>query len=622
MFGKRKLRFFAVALVLCLLLPAAPLALAAPSELDGHWAKEAVVRWNSRGIIKGYPDGSLKPDGLITRAEFAALINRTFGFAASKPVEFADVHSGDWYEQDIEKAYSAGYMLGYTDGTVQPGGNITRQEASLILARLQKLSQDAEDYPFADVSSIPSWSKWAVMACAGKGLMVGYPDGSFQPEAGITRAETVTTLDRMFAEIYSEPGVYGSEVMTDIEGGVVVTATGITLQNVTIEGDLLIAQAVGDGEVTLKNVVVEGRTQVSGGGAHSVIVIDSALGTVDIDKENVTLLAQGKTQIDVVHLNASARVEEQDIEGDGIKDVVVDEDLPEGTTVVLVGNFNRVEVNSGSITLELEDGRIVELETGPEAHEVAFVLQEGSSVGILILNALGDVSGAGAIEEARINTSGSTIEQKPTKVTLGEDVTATVGGVVVGQQPTTGGGDYTPPPTTRIPVAYYTGKNFNRSYSPIVGSGDVVQTINTDGSIAITVKGDGYVDAGFVMEAGKLGELGSITVEGTGDYGLNLYFDLDGAGFFKWDGNTFDSVGGDAYALYLGSVEGGVLTITDSTKFNLMGTGGGIHTVSELKAKYGVDTPVGIWVGVTSPDGEGKTATIILATIGSGPQEN
>src|SRR5690606_26288533 len=65
--------------------------------------------------------------------------------------------------------------------------------------------------------------------------------------------------------------------------------------------------------------------------------------------------------------------------------------------------------------------------------------------------------------------------------------------------------------TTDIPVLYYTGKDFNKSNAPIVDkNGNVVQTINADGSITITVKDEGYIDSGFVLEAGKLGDLGSV----------------------------------------------------------------------------------------------------------------
>lgn len=490
--------------------------------MEGHWAGDALELWHSRGILRGYEDGSLKPDGSITRAEFAALVNRTYGLVDTKTVYFTDVYDDDWFKQDIEKAYAAGYLEGYPDGTVGPDRSITRQEATLVLARLKGLGKDAQDHPFTDLSSIPQWSKWAVMACAAEGFVEGYDDGSFGPEAGITRAETITILDRMFQEIYSEPGVYGTDEAGEIRGSVVVSSTGVTLQNLTIAGDLLIAQSVGDGEVVLKNVVVEGNTQVSGGGAHSVIVIDSSLGTVNIDKENVSLLAKGKTEIDVVNLSAAARLEQQDIEGDGIKDVVLDESLEEGTKVVLVGNFNKVEVLAGSIILELEDGRIVELITGVDADAVSIVLEEGTSVGSLTLNAPADVSGQGAIEEATINSPGSTIEQKPAKVTLGEGVTALVAGETVAPTPPATEPPYVPP--VQVGAVSVTGDAVvGAILTAIPTPSDATVTYRWMRSLTTDKDGEYEVVAGVTDETYELveedvGKWIKVEVRGTGNY--------------------------------------------------------------------------------------------------------
>ena len=182
--------------------------------------------------------------------------------------------------------------------------------------------------------------------------------------------------------------------------------------------------------------------------------------------------------------------------------------------------------------------------------------------------------------------------------------------------PSDGSGGGTPKPTKpAFAVEYYTGKDFIKSNSPIVdGSGNVIQTVNTNGSIAITVEDDGYIDSGIVMKAGTLGELGKITVDGSGTFGLNLYFDLDNDGnFFAWDDNTFTNIGGDAYALCSGEAFTDTLEVTDATVFHLMDyTGGspGLYTLSELKAEFGNDVIIGVWVGVTSPDGNKKSATI------------
>jgi len=176
--------------------------------------------------------------------------------------------------------------------------------------------------------------------------------------------------------------------------------------------------------------------------------------------------------------------------------------------------------------------------------------------------------------------------------------------------------------TPSIPVDYYTytETDFKRSAAPIIeGNGKVTQTVGSDGSISITVQNtDGYIDSGFYLSAGTLSELGGITVEGTGDYGLNLYFDLDNNGeFFEWeaDGTTYaGTTGNDRYALCQGPFDDETI-INEATVFNLMGSGGGLKTLHELKALYPGDPPVGIWVGVTSPTGVETSATISSVTI-------
>ena len=171
-----------------------------------------------------------------------------------------------------------------------------------------------------------------------------------------------------------------------------------------------------------------------------------------------------------------------------------------------------------------------------------------------------------------------------------------------------------PAPKPAMEVEYYTGTGFKRSTSPIVeSSGNVVQTVNADGSITITVKNPpNYIDSGFVMDIGTLEEIGTIEVTGTGDYLLNLYFDVNGDGeFFSWNADgTFAGVGGDAYATDEVDITSGKMVIDNSSKFWLMVDPQGRYTLSELKTKYGINTRVGIWVGVASMDGGEKTVTI------------
>lgn len=69
---------------------------AQPPDIQGHWAEKQINGWIDKGLAKGYPDGSFKPDYSITRAEFITLVNKSFGFTGSAPVHFTDVSSTDW----------------------------------------------------------------------------------------------------------------------------------------------------------------------------------------------------------------------------------------------------------------------------------------------------------------------------------------------------------------------------------------------------------------------------------------------------------------------------------------------------------------------------------------------
>lgn len=266
--NKRSGRLVAVVVAMCMILGSGPAVLLAQAgtDIEGHWAEQIINRWVDRNIVDGYPDGTFQPNAPIRRAEFAALTNRTFGFITLSSVEFSDISGDEWFATDVSTAVGAGYMDGYPDGTFRPNDYISRQEAAMVLARILGLEETDETFGFIDIESIPAWSLWAVVAVANAGIMTGYPDGSFGPTDSFTRAETVTALDRLVAEVFTEEGTYGNaDEQTVIEGNVIITAGGVTLVNMHITGNLLIAESVGDGAVTLQDVTVDGTVTVSGG---------------------------------------------------------------------------------------------------------------------------------------------------------------------------------------------------------------------------------------------------------------------------------------------------------------------------------------------------------------------
>ena len=206
---KRKLSLVLV-LAMLLSLMISTVAFGAAKDYSGHWAEETIQDWFDKDMLKGYEDGSFRPDAQITRAEFMTMVNNAFEFTEKEDVDFDDVDSDDWFYADVQKAAKAGYMIGYEDNTARPGNKITRQEAALIIARIKDLDNHATGAnKFADVAEIAAWSKGGVGAVADEKFMIGYEDNTFRPLRFISRAEAVVTIDRALDKVVEEPSTGG-----------------------------------------------------------------------------------------------------------------------------------------------------------------------------------------------------------------------------------------------------------------------------------------------------------------------------------------------------------------------------------------------------------------------------
>ena len=155
--------------------------------------------------VMGYPDGTVQPGGYITRAEASTIFFRLLTDATREEYwavsnEYTDVKDGDWYNNAISTLSNAGIVSGYPDGTFRPNAPITRAEMSKIIALFAKL--DKTNDRFTDIAG--HWAEAYIKLAAGNGWIEGYPDGSFRPNQSITRAETVTMINRVLERVPSE----------------------------------------------------------------------------------------------------------------------------------------------------------------------------------------------------------------------------------------------------------------------------------------------------------------------------------------------------------------------------------------------------------------------------------
>ena len=147
--------------------------------------------------IFGYPDGSVQPDASITRAEAVSIFFRLIDDddkEAAIPNAFFDVPADEWYAQSVSYAAKMQIVLGYPDGGFHPEDRITRAEFATIMSRFVPSGAPSASR-FSDVPS-DHWASGFIDVCAANGWIMGYPDGTFQPESPISRAEVVTVLNR------------------------------------------------------------------------------------------------------------------------------------------------------------------------------------------------------------------------------------------------------------------------------------------------------------------------------------------------------------------------------------------------------------------------------------------
>ena len=253
---KKKRICMALAAALSLSLAVSATALAAiPSDIGGHWAQGTIIQWTTNGYISGYPDGTFKPDNSITRAEFVVMVNKAMGYNKRGNAYFSDVSAAHWAYAEIMKGVEAGYITGNGDGTFRPDAPVTRQEAAVMISKILGLDQDyASAAKYVDYRYIPSWAAGYVGAVSKAGIMTGYPDGDFKSDRVLTRAESVVSLDK--TKNYDgkvEEDKDDREVFEDYR------LTSSSLSDKIIKGDLIISSSLSNRNVSLDNVKVEGK---------------------------------------------------------------------------------------------------------------------------------------------------------------------------------------------------------------------------------------------------------------------------------------------------------------------------------------------------------------------------
>ena len=298
------------------------------------WYAEAVGSAVDNGLLYGKSSTIIDPNGDMTRAEMAAIINRSFGcYKAADISQYKDVAKSKWYYKDVALAVQMGTYNGRSSSSMAPDAPITREEAMTVVARALELDYDSYSKTdlskFSDRNKISNWALPYVRAMIGADYIHGRTKG-LEPLDNITRAEFAQIFANIIGSYITVKGTYDK----DIKGSVLIRTDDVTLKDMTVDGDLIVGCGAADGKITLDNVTVKGRLLVWGGGTKAVycnngsqmpaVVVarvddavkviydrDSTLAVIDTIKVRITDRAKAFKETEVIFYDVSGLREAQ-----------------------------------------------------------------------------------------------------------------------------------------------------------------------------------------------------------------------------------------------------------------------------------------------------------------------
>ena len=298
------------------------------------WYAEAVSAAVDNGLLYGKSATVIDPNGDMTRAEMAAIINRSFGcYKAADISQYKDVSKSKWYYKDVALAVQMGTYNGRSSSAMAPDAPISRQEAMTVVARALELDYDSYSKTdlstFSDRSEISNWALPYVRAMVGADYIHGRTKG-LEPLDNITRAEFAQIFYNIIGSYITVKGTYDK----DIQGSVLIRTNEVMLKDMTVDGDLIIGCGAADGKITLDNVTVKGRLLVWGGGTAAVycnngtnmpaVVVarvddavkviydrDSTLAVIDTIKTRITERAKQNKETEIIFYDVSGLREAQ-----------------------------------------------------------------------------------------------------------------------------------------------------------------------------------------------------------------------------------------------------------------------------------------------------------------------
>ena len=398
---------------------------------SAHWADEYLDQLVDWGVIRADQIGN--PDAAVTRADFAGIVNRAYGYNKTGSIPFTDVQVYDWFYDDIAIAYNTGYMTGTSATTASPNATLTREQAVFILGKNMMMQETpGEGLAFSDSRNISTWARGIVRTAVDNYVVSGYPDNSFGPKDSVSKAQMAVLITQCIGTPVQEKGVHS---LGGVFGNVTITSPGVTLRDTTISGDLYISGGVGLGGILLENVNVLGRIIVSGTGESeagdaSVVMRNVTADEMLVDNmknQYVTIRADGITDIARTTVRTSAYLEDNNTDDKGLMHITLDGE--DGIHLDLAGRIKEVVNKTPGSTVQVAKGSVQKLTVDEDAVNSGVQLDRNTEVKELNLDVATNVTGQGDIGKLNINAPGSNVAMLPDDIYIRPGITGIVNGI-------------------------------------------------------------------------------------------------------------------------------------------------------------------------------------------------
>lgn len=359
-------------------------------DIQAHWAKENIYSFKEQGFIDEFSGDKFLPNHSITRLELITLLNRAMGLEGEAEVPFSDVSKESPSHKEISTALANGYITGFGDGSFRPNAPVSRAEICVFLQRLNKIPKsDGNSRYVTDLNKAPAWAIQSVQAAANADLLKGYEDGSFGLTKRMTRAETITILSNLKGK--------------EKEDGLIVRSEADLPKSKLIEKDLIISEEFKDKALVLDGFTIQGNLIIRGKGSSPIQIKDTKVrGEVQIARKDSNVVFRGDSSARQIRVFTQSTVSAENLSRELAK-LVVSKDF--------VGD--RFEVSAPTKSLQVYKKvsinvkeNIQEVSVFGDQKQVHFTVDKNKSIGKI-------TEGENAVTIEKTNPSYSENKKKP-----------------------------------------------------------------------------------------------------------------------------------------------------------------------------------------------------------------